>query len=540
MPENFNIIRARIKDDAPVLIDRILRSSQKEVLLVLPKNSIIAANLDSLKILKQEAESVDKLIFIDTENPEIKDAAETLGMIMRRINYKIQEKTAKPKIKRMIDIIPPGIKTKKAPEILEEDLKIEETIPEEPNIFKQFNIETVSENNSELEKNLESFYLKTENAPIISQKNPLKFTIIFLAVAGVLSFLTAMYISLPRADIKISLKKIPLKASIPIAVSKNANSINLSGGIIPGQYFLLTKSGSKNIDEQKPILSKYSGFIDVYNAYSSAPQKLVAQTRFETKDGKIFRIQKTIMVPGAKVSGNNLTPSSIKVEIMAEQPGEEYNVGPSYFTIPGFKGSPKYAGFYAKSIEPMTGKTINTSLDKELLAKYQKELQDQLVEELKNDTVDTVKDSNLQLINGASTVKVDDFKIVGQTITMKITWQAIFFKETDFETLVNNFISSQNSDLKNFAISGISYPKANKVDFKKGELFFIFNIDQDNAVASDLNALKKELAGLDESGIRSLISSKNFVSSASISLWPFWVKESPNNPDKINITIDNQ
>jgi hypothetical protein len=54
MSQGFEIIRARVKDDAVVLIDRLMRSKQQEVVFVLPKNSIIIADLNSLKILKEE------------------------------------------------------------------------------------------------------------------------------------------------------------------------------------------------------------------------------------------------------------------------------------------------------------------------------------------------------------------------------------------------------------------------------------------------------------------------------------------------------
>ena len=82
MPEGFEIIRARIKDDIPVLIDRILRSKQKEIVLVLPKNSIITAGPDSLKLLKQEADSVDRILSISTENSDLKSFAKKFGILI--------------------------------------------------------------------------------------------------------------------------------------------------------------------------------------------------------------------------------------------------------------------------------------------------------------------------------------------------------------------------------------------------------------------------------------------------------------------------
>ena len=189
----------------------------------------------------------------------------------------------------------------------------------------------------------------------------------------------------------------------------------------------------------------------------------------------------------------------------------------------------------------MTPVQNSSTLSNQEVEKNKKNLEDTLVSELKSDTLNTFKDSDLKLIDGASTVKIDDFKADSQTISMKITWQAIFFREKDFRALVDYSVSNKYPDLKNFDFEdNIIYPQATKSDFKKGEIFFTFEFDKANAFTADLAGLKKELAGHDENGIRNVISNKNFINSATISLWPFWVKQAPNSPDKINIILDKQ
>jgi len=544
MSEGFEIIRARTKDNAAILIDRLMRSKYPEVVLVLPKNSILAIDLNSIKILKEKAESVDKKLFISTENNEIKIFAEKIQLPIYNSNL---HKGGK-ELKKMLDIVPPSFKT-------HDEIEPNFIPQQEPVIYEIINENIVPElnknNDSELEKNLEDFYnepkSKSENKfPTIGSKRLLSFNRIVVSFVGigVLLLTTAMYLILPKANIKLSLKEAPIKVTIPVAISKNISSPDLANGIIPGQYFLLSKSGSKIIEtsnESGNSPLKTGGFIFIYNAYSTAPQKLVVQTRFETKNGKIFRIQNPVIVPGAKMSGTQLIPSSIKVEVISDAAGEEYQIGPSYFTIPGFKGSSKYAGFYAESTEPMTLVQNSSTLSSQEIEKTKKNLEDALVNELKNDTLNTFKDSDLKLIDGASTVKIDEFKVNSQIVSMKITWQAIFFKEKNFRALVDYSVSNKYPDLKNFDFEDdITYPQATKSDFKKGEIFFTFELDKTNAFAVDLAGLKKELAGLDENGIRSIISNKNFINNATISLWPFWVKQAPGNPDKINITLDKQ
>src|SRR3989344_4077264 len=125
MPEGFEIIRARIKDDIPVLIDRILRSKQKEIVLVLPKNSVITAGPDSLKLLKQEADSVDRILSISTENSDLKSFAKKFGILIYDSNKIIAPVVKQAaKMKRMMDIVPPSFfKKEKTPEPKTEPLQ---------------------------------------------------------------------------------------------------------------------------------------------------------------------------------------------------------------------------------------------------------------------------------------------------------------------------------------------------------------------------------------------------------------------------------
>ena len=97
---------------------------------------------------------------------------------------------------------------------------------------------------------------------------------------------------------------------------------------------------------------KASGQIVVYNTYSSVAQLLIANTRFETLDGKIYRIKDKITVPGG---------GSVETTVYADQPGEEYNIGLADFTIPGFKGDPRYEKIYARSKTKMIGGSKNAS-----------------------------------------------------------------------------------------------------------------------------------------------------------------------------------
>jgi hypothetical protein len=81
----------------------------------------------------------------------------------------------------------------------------------------------------------------------------------------------------------------------------------------------------------------------------------VARTRFESPDGKIYRIEKPLLIPGAKEERGTLVPGSIEAEVVAENPGEEYNKELADFTVPGLKGSALFEKFYARSKGVLAG-----------------------------------------------------------------------------------------------------------------------------------------------------------------------------------------
>jgi len=103
-------------------------------------------------------------------------------------------------------------------------------------------------------------------------------------------------------------------------------------------------------DSSASTTEKARGTIVIYNDFSAEAQSLVATTRLESPDGKIFRLQKSIVVPGKTSS-----PGAIEADVIADQAGESYNIDPTTFTIPGFKGNPKFDKFSGKSVKKMSG-----------------------------------------------------------------------------------------------------------------------------------------------------------------------------------------
>ena len=143
------------------------------------------------------------------------------------------------------------------------------------------------------------------------------------------------------------------------------------------------------------VQERAQGKAKIYNAFSSAPQPLVAQTRFQEASGKVFRLRRAVTVPGAEVREGKIVPTWIEAEVAADRPGEAYNIGPTDFRIPGFRGTPRYEGFTAKSEAQFSGgfegeaRTVRaedlTSASEELTRRISDELRRELGEKAPSD-----------------------------------------------------------------------------------------------------------------------------------------------------------
>ncbi len=144
-----------------------------------------------------------------------------------------------------------------------------------------------------------------------------------------------------------------------VLVSTATNGLALPAELIT---FTHTQEQEFPASNLKDIRKKASGTIIVFNTVSSVPQKLVTNTRFAAKNGNIYRIQSALTVPPAVFKdGKLVTAGAVEVVVTADQPGPEYNMDMGDFTIPGFQGTEKYKGFYAKSKTPMTGGFVGKS-----------------------------------------------------------------------------------------------------------------------------------------------------------------------------------
>lgn len=295
----------------------------------------------------------------------------------------------------------------------------------------------------------------------------------------------------------------------------------------------------------KKVSQKAAGQITIYNNFSSANQPLVTSTRFETKDGKIYKLDKAVTVPGLKGG----TPGTITVSVTAEAGGEDYNIPATDFTIPGFKGGAKYTKIYGKSTSPMTGGLIGdqpvvTADDK---TKAEQVLKDSLAEEIGKLTNNQIPPGYI-LLDGAQLISYNDSKqTVGNANVATLTQSAVVTlvlldRSSLGQYLVKGAITDYRGEPVDIKIADnlkVTVNTKEKLDLDttqkislslKGKATLIWILDKED--------LKKALAGLTEKSYPAALAKFPSISKSSISFTPPWFRYLPKNINRITVTTD--
>ncbi len=294
---------------------------------------------------------------------------------------------------------------------------------------------------------------------------------------------------------------------------------------------------------EEEVENKASGRITIYNEFSSAPQRLVKNTRFESKDGKIYRIDKSVDVPG-RISIN--TAGSIEVTVMADEPGEKYNIGLTDFTIPGFKSdSTRYSKFYAKSKTEMTGGFVGKMkvVGQEKMISAEAELKKSLEDALLSEATAQLPESFV-FYNEMSTVVFDKpvtVAGVGDEVTLKQSgtiYAAIFSNDLLAKAIARKAIT--NYDGASISIPDIGLlsvkPISKLTDIVEKDTLQ-FELNGRAVIVWQFDAQKLRLAFLEKNknDFESIISEFPAIKSGNAVIWPLWVRQFPDNIEKIKI-----
>ena len=172
---------------------------------------------------------------------------------------------------------------------------------------------------------------------------------IVLAVAVIVTYFISL--TFGQAMVTITVRRLPLTVSGTYRAVNLPSDETTSSTVLGFQTMMVQGSESTTVpvSESVKVSERASGTIVIMNRHSQKAERLVAQTRFESLDGKIYRIQTPALIPGYTLVGGAIKPGELTVKVVADQPGPNYNGTQSTFTIPGFKNDSRFKTITARA-----------------------------------------------------------------------------------------------------------------------------------------------------------------------------------------------
>ncbi|HNV96957.1 MAG TPA: hypothetical protein PKL13_01410 [bacterium] len=366
-------------------------------------------------------------------------------------------------------------------------------------------------------------------------------------IAGIFIFSTIflvaiiLYFSLSKAEIILKVKSQTAKISASTQVKEGTTNNNyLETSVLNGRMIELVLEKTKQFDvqEKKTSADKYGGMMKIVNNRAT-PQTLVAKTRFQSQNGKIFRIQEKIVVPGN---------SSINAYVIAEEIGDDYAETQGKFIIPGLNtDSQKY--IYGELDTAMTKESITINqITQEDFDKAQQILTDELKLEAISKMKDVLNqgeeinenDIYTEIITKSSNKQIDE-KVPNFEYTLKLKIVGVVFNKEELLKLAQSLLDrqlSQGQKLLNYDENSFRYNVGSYVADEKSatiESELSANIVSDsNSEAFNTEKFK----GLTQEEIIDYFRVIPGVENVKVKFTPFWVKKAPKMADHIKVIIE--
>ncbi|HLC64469.1 MAG TPA: hypothetical protein VJK25_03980 [Patescibacteria group bacterium] len=376
---------------------------------------------------------------------------------------------------------------------------------------------------------------KSVKQGVVIQKSYRNLVVIF-SILAVILIGVILYFSLSQATVNITpfYRQQRVGFAVQIIDQNNLKPGEDLTEKIPGEILEAAVENSQTFPAAayEQTQSKASGQVTIVNNYSRS-QKLVATTRLLAPDGKLYRLTEFVEVP---VGGQVTTVA------MADQAGNEFEIGPAKLTIPGL-WEPIQDKIYAQTdgfkIQTATQYKIDQPAIDQAVLELTKKISGQALAEMQSQA-GSQKISDQALV--FETLKYSTDAEVGSSnkefnMTLGLGVKALVFDEAKLKEIASsnlpeiyktsNSLVKTDQDSFDYEVILLDENSENLIAQVKGE--YTINV-------SNLKIDPAELTGLTKTEAETYLTNLSDVQEASVSL-PFWTKYLPPLKDKINIQI---
>lgn len=301
---------------------------------------------------------------------------------------------------------------------------------------------------------------------------------------------------------------------------------------------------------QIEVKEKATGMIEIIKTTPGA-ERIIANTRFRSPDGKVFRIKDAVIVPGAVKDGSGTSiPGTIQAAVTADDVGDGYNLpAGTRFDVPGFQEGgldDLYKSIYAESRAAFIGgfNGPQFKIDEGELSTARQALQIKLRDELLK-RVQAEKPSGFIAFPGAIAITYNQLPAVQYgndlvTIKEQAVLQIPLFKADEFGT----FLAKEAVATYSGGTVRVDKPEALTFSYVSGttsasvianEPSLRFKLTGKPLLIWEYDAKKlaADLAGLPKTALNNALSAHAGIESGNVSVTPFWKRSFPEDAEEI-------
>ncbi len=356
------------------------------------------------------------------------------------------------------------------------------------------------------------------------------------------------YINYPKVTMDIYLENKEVSKEIKITVKEEGYDSEENG--IKGEYLEITVEEEMEFDATGETYEsddgKAKGKVRIINKYSEKNQPLVATTRVLSEEGKLFRLSKSVTVPG--MEGED--PGEVEVSVIADEPGEDFNLSPTKFTIEGFKGGDKYEKFEVVSDKSMEGggevdgnkKLTMVSADDiknartKTIDELEKKLEEKIGEKIGGEKKVFVDSVEKEIIEDSEKISHEE-KEITKTFTYSIQQKVklISFLEEDVRKIAVAELEKELGD--GYEVDGLSAVVYKKgiVDLENKSLTMYVDAKMSSWPIVNADELKESISGKKGDEVKTVLLDYPDIKRIELTFKPSWMSSIPPSKDKITI-----
>ena len=367
-----------------------------------------------------------------------------------------------------------------------------------------------------------------------------------LVAVGVSAFLL-----LPRADVTILVKGSEESIDAEIRALLGQEALSTSEKTIP----LRLIESERDLSMSFPGTGKASssdkrarGTVTLSNTLGASPQSLVATTRLESPDGKVFRLVKGVTIPGATEANGETKPGTVIAEVVADQSGEAYNIEPVSFTVPGLKGGPKYEKITAISEKAFSGgggsEATIASISADDVSKAKESSEKKIAEMLRSELEKDLRPGE-KLFEDAlqwEVLSTGAFPGVGAVAPsfdyrIRVSARALVVSESDIRTVAAGLFDGEDISADSIDIE-YTIPRP---DFVAKSLTVKARVSIQKNKTFDVESVKQKILGKTIPDVQGVFAEYPDIRKIEVVFWPkFMTSRIPSRADRVFVTVEQE